>query len=107
MNGDGSSAGYHVGRESRGWIRGIGQRAGESAGRGGERRRSGVRAERGTGGGPGQLLAPRGGQRTGVERQRARGLVEVTLRIGHYYYSFSRTGTRQGRERADRRNQRI
>lgn len=82
---------YHVGGESRGGVCGVLERAGEACGRrlGCESCRSRVRAERRARRRPGQLLAPGGRQsrrpvrRAGVQSQRAGGLVEVTLRIGH------------------------
>lgn len=83
---------YHVGWESRGRIRGVWQRTGEArTGRGGESGRSGVRAEGWARWRPRQVFIPRGSQsrgpvsRTRIKSQRARGLVEVTLRIGHWW----------------------
>lgn len=86
---------YHVGWESCGWIGGVWQWAGEACtSRGGESSRSRVRAEGWARGRPRQVFIPRGSQsrgpvsRTRIKSQRARGLVEVTLRIGHWWARY-------------------
>lgn len=83
---------YHVRCKSRSWIRGVWQRTGEArTGRGGESSRSRIRAEGWSRRRPRQVFVPRGSQsrgpvsRTRIKSQRARGLVEVTLRIGHWW----------------------
>lgn len=81
---------YHVRWESRGWIRGVWQWAGEACtGRGGESSRSRVRAEGWARGRSRQVFIPRGCQsrgpvsRTRIKSKRAWRLIEVTLRIRH------------------------
>lgn len=101
---------YHVRWESRGWIRGVWQWSGEACtGRSGESSWPGIWAEGWARRRPRQVFVPRGGQsrgpvsRTWIQSQRARGLVEVTLRIGHWWARVRSPNPKRGRKKRTRR----